>query len=363
MSISGAETKIKLLPGLSYDVCYNDQVQSSFYILYGQDDFSCHQALDEIKNSLGDAEMLAVNTSLLDGQQLSLRELREVCSAAPFLSPVRLVIVQDLLKCFETKKKTGRQVSSRAESSSKSKIAEWRALGDYVKEQMPPTTVLILVDSKLENKNPLLKSLSPLARVRAFSQLRGKDLRNWIQGRISHKGGTISYGAIDLLIEFIGGDLWAMVNEIDKLLAHSSGQSITEDDVKLVTSYVREASIFALVDAVLEGRVKIAQRLLHQLLQEGVTPAYILTMIARQLRLIVRAKDSSNKSPSSQIQNGLNVTSNYSLDKALKQAKAYNMSQIKQAYNKLLETDIAVKTGKYDDDLALDLLVVELCRN
>ena len=55
-----------------------------FYILYGQDDFSLNQAVKEIKAGLGDWEMVATNTTNLEGQHLTLSELRNKCSASPF---------------------------------------------------------------------------------------------------------------------------------------------------------------------------------------------------------------------------------------------------------------------------------------
>ena len=82
-----------------------------FYILYGQNDFSRHQALEEIKKDLGSPEMLAVNTSLFDSQQLNLSELKNACSSTPFLSPTRLVIVEGLLGHFELKPRPGRRGS------------------------------------------------------------------------------------------------------------------------------------------------------------------------------------------------------------------------------------------------------------
>ena len=51
----------------------------------------------------------------------------------------------------------------------------------------------------------------------------------------------------------------------------------------------------------------------------------------------------------------------YGLGKTLNQAKSYDFDRIKQSYNKLLETDIDIKTGKYNDQVALELLVTELC--
>jgi DNA polymerase-3 subunit delta len=223
--------------------------------------------------------------------------------------------------------------------------------------------VLVLVDGEINKKkaaNRLLKSLAPLAEVMTFPPFKDKDLSDWVQKRVKQGGGNISPGAIGLLIGLVGGDLWTMSSEIDKLIAFCSGQPIAEDSVRQVTSYAREANVFALVDAILEGRRKVAQQSLHRLLQEGAAPAYVLTMIARQLRLIVTAKELGRRLFQPEIRDKLETTSDYGLEKALKQARAYTLERIKSAYHKLLEADIAIKTGKYDDDLALDLLVIEL---
>ena len=329
-----------------------------FYILYGKDDFSLQQTLEEIKNELGDQEMLAVNTSMLDVQQLSLNQLKDACSTVPFLCSHRLVIVKGLLGRFESKSGSERR-ATRSKAKLDSVLKEWMELAEYV-IQMPSTTVLVLIDGEVKASNRLLKSVSSLAKVKGFAPLSDRDLGEWIQERVKQGGGTISPGAVKLLVGLVGADLWTMSSEIDKLLAYCSGQVITEDSVKQVTSYAREANIFALVDAILEGRRKEAQQLLHRLIQDGASPSYILAMITRQLRLIVMAKDLGRKLSQSDNRDNMGPTSDYGLEKAVRQAKAYTLERINRAYHQLLEADIAIKTGKYDGDLALDLLVVEL---
>jgi DNA polymerase III delta subunit len=44
----------------------------------------------------------------------------------------------------------------------------------------------------------------------------------------------------------------------------------------------------------------------------------------------------------------------------MQQCRHWRMRDLERAYDRLLETDLAIKTGKLPDDLALDLLVVEL---
>ena len=329
------------------------------YILYGQDDFSLNQAVKEIKAGLGDWEMVETSTTNLEGQHLTLGELRNKCYAAPFLSSHRLVIVDGLLGRFEVKQSKPRSGKGKSGNG----LGEWEGLASYIK-QMPETTVLMLVDEEVKGHNPLLKKLSPLAEVRTFPLLRGRDLKAWIQQRVKEEGGDITPQAVNLLAELIGGDLWAMNGEIQKLLLYSQERPISENDVRQLVSYAQEANIFALVDAVAEGRTELAQRILHRLYHEGMAPTYIMVMITRQFRLIAQAGDLEPGLSRLQMQDRLGLKSSYPLDKTLSQAKLYDFEGVKGAYDKLLETDLAIKTGKYSDKLALELLVTELaCLN
>ena len=329
------------------------------YILYGHDDFSLSQALGKIKADLGDRETVATNTTRLEGQHLALSELRNKCYTAPFLSSHRLVMVDGLLGRFEVKQNKPR--SSKGKSGNG--LGEWEGLDSYIK-RMPETTVLVLVDEEVKGSNPLLKKLSPLAEVRAFPLLRGGDLRSWIRQRVKAEGGDITSQAVNLLAELIGGDLWAMDGEIQKLLLYSQERPVSENDVRQLVSCIQEANIFALVDAVAEGRTELAQRILHRLYDEGVAPTYILAMISRQFRLIAQVRDLGKGLSRLQIQDRLGLKSSYSLDKTLSQARLYDFEGVKRAYDKLLETDLAIKTGKYSDKLALELLVTEIaCLN
>jgi len=325
------------------------------YILYGQDDFSLNQVLDGIKAKLGDRETVATSSTNLEGKQLTLSELRSGCDAIPFLSSHRLVIVDGLLGRFEGKQggpRSGRRKSGNG-------LGEWEDLDSYIK-RMPETAVVVLVDGEVKSNNPLFKKLAPLAEVTAFPLLKKEALKAWIRKRVKTEGGDIAPQAVNLLAELIGGDLWAMDSEIQKLLLYSQERPISEDDVKQLVSCIQEANIFALVDAVAEGRTESAQRVLHRLYDDGVPPTYILVMITRQFRLIAQARDLGKGLSRLQIQDKLGLKSSYSLDKTLSQAKLYDFEGVKRAYDKLFETDLAIKTGKYSDKLALELLVAEL---
>ena len=329
------------------------------YILYGEDDFSLQQALGEIKDDLDDSQALSISTSVLDGQHLSLKELEDNCNSVPFLSSHRLVVVNGLLERFEPKRDKPRR--SKGKVGAKKELKEWEALASYIK-RMPEATILVLIDGKIFDHNPLLKELSPSAKVRVFPLLRGNNLKTWIQRQVSNEGGNITREAANLLAELIGGNLWAMNNEIQKLVLYTQGRPIGEDDVGQLVSYAQEANIFALVDAIIEGQIKVSRGILHRLYQGGASPTYILTMIARQFRLISLARDLGLGRPRQELRDKLGLMSNYGLDKTLSHAKLYDFDRIRQSYDKLLEADLAIKTGKYNAQLTLELLVSDLCQ-
>lgn len=319
------------------------------YIFFGPDNFSLQSRLREIKSEGDDPSSLEINTTHLDGRKLALAELANACNTLPFLGQKRLVIVEGLLERFDSK------------ASKQPAWKEWQSLDTCV-DQMPLSTVLVLVDGQVKPTNPLLKKLTSRATVQSFPLLKGKRTCEWIRARVAEQGAKISPRATDLLAEFSGDDLWVLSNEIDKLVLHAEGQVIQEQDVKHLTSYVREANIFATVDAVLERRADKAALLVHQLLSQGEAVPHIMFMIARQLRLIVRANDlASRGTGASEIASRLGLSPNYPMDKLLKQGTSYSPERLLQVFRKLVETDTAIKTGRYRDDFALDLLVAELC--
>ena len=328
------------------------------YVLFGPDDFSLNESLEEIKKGIGDKSLLDSNTTVLDGQQLTPNQLREVCATLPFLAPKRLVIVNGLLERFEPRVGQGRQ-KKKAKDDQPSDYKAFAALID----EFPDSTVLVLIDCDIKNKNPLLKELLQRAKVKTFPFLRNEKLRQWIDKRIKQEGGTISPQALDLLSRLVGSNLWIMAGEILKLVSFALGRRIEEDDVRTVVGYSKQANVFNMVDAVLESRASQAQQAIQQLLQMGMAPPYLLFMLARQARLLVQAKELIKKGKSEfEIQNKLGLTSEFAWRKTAEQASRYSFERLKELYHRLLAADLSIKTGKYEPELALNILAAELCR-
>jgi len=329
------------------------------YLLTGQDDFSLNESLEEIKKGVVDPALAEANTTILEGQQVTLDQLRLVVETIPFMAERRLVIIKGLLARFEPKGKPGRQKRDTATAGQQNSHKSLAA----TMLQIPESTVLVLIDQEIKGNNPLFKELVGKVEVKSFPLLRGAKLRQWVEKRVVTEGGSISAQAVDLLVKLVGGNLWIMASEIVKLVLFASGRRIEAEDVNRLVSYAQQSNVFTMVDAILESKGGVAEQQLQWLLQRGATSAYLLVMLSRQVQLIVRAKGlRSQKKSNIEIQNKLGVSADFAFRKILEQAERYPLPRLRQVYARLLETDLAIKTGKYDGELALNILIATLCQ-
>jgi len=324
-------------------------------VLIGLDDFSLRQALEDIKKGIGDSASLMPNTTALDGRTVSPEQLRNACETVPFLADKRLVVVEGLPERFEPPKNTRRKGPRRVD-----RTEEIKKFVDIARS-VPPFTEMVVIGGDIRPSNPLLRALAALARIDFFHLLKQPQLDRWVERRVKDAGGSISAPALAALVRFVGSDLWTMANEVDKLVLYTAGRRIEEADVKAVVSYAREESVFTLVDAVLEFRGGLAQETLQQLLRAGAEPVYLLTMIARQARIILLVREMRARGLSrSDIQAKLGLNSDFLIRKAWEQSERYSSARLNELYHRLLETDVSIKTGRLEGEVALDILVAEL---
>ena len=318
--------------------------------LYG-DSFLVSQQLRRLTDEAGADSLLEANRHQLNGGQFSLPELLAVCNALPFMDSCRLVVVNGLLATLESRGGRGRGSRS---------LGEWDKLAAAV-PLMPDTTLLILVDGILADSNPLLRSLRAVVQSQHLPAPTGEGLARYVKELAQDKGAGISPAAIRTITDLVGNDLWTLDRELEKLSLYASGRNIEESDIQEMVAQVREASIFNAVDAMIDGRPEVALRLLQQLRQDGAALPYIVSMVERQLRLVCLARYWSEQRVSPQEMPGKLGVPPFVARKTVEQARRNAWPDLDRRYQRLLETDLAFKTGRVDsEDLALEMLVMDL---
>lgn len=330
------------------------------YLIYGEDSLSVEETLASLSSDGGDDSLYDVNTTTLNGATVNLAELEAVWSTIPFLADKRTVVVRGLLARLEQ----GRGGGS---SRSRGMDGEWADIGERL-AHVPDSTELIFVDAAVSRNNPLLSAIRPLAQVHEFRLPSVRDMPGWVRQRADKLGAAIEPSAISALVDAIGNDTRLIDMELQKLaLYRSHGRSdgssdgiIRRQDVEAMVSYVREANIFAAVDAALEGRAGFALRLAHQLLAEGRSSTYVVTMLARQVRFLIVAKDMKSRGfQQDEIGRRLSIRG-YPLTKTMQQEGRFSAERLAEIHRRLLEADLSIKTGAADEEMALDALIVGL---
>ena len=321
------------------------------FVVYG-DSFLVRQRIAALESENGADALLDANRHRMQGNQVNPQELMAVCQALPFLDTLRLVAVDGLLATAES-----RSVGGRGRRGGGAVDDRWQPLIGAI-PGMPDTTLLVLTDGAVAANNPLLRALGAVCTVEEQTSPRGEQLARWIKETAEAKGAAIGPPAIRQMADLVGSDLWTLEQELEKLSLYATGREISESDVRLMVSQVREASIFEAVDAMIDGRPQTALRLLSQLRDDGREPLYIIAMVERQLRLLALARDSMERRvPQNELKRTLGTSSDFVVRKTMDQARRHSREDIAWRYDRLLEADLSIKQGRIDPDLALELLV------
>ena len=313
-------------------------------VLEGKDEYRLSERVSEFRLTVTPPEMSDINTTMLDGNIVTIEELLTSLSTVPFMADRRLVIVEGLLNRL---------------GGSKKDLGEWLNFPDLLKD-LPPTANLLLIEREPIPSNKLLSTILRLGQVEKFSPLRHRDLLDWINTRCSKLGLDIERTAVALIADSVGSELRLIDSELNKIKTYSRGRLITREDITLMVPYVRQQNVFRVVDSVIEGRTRDALNASSMLIGLGESPSGIVRMIERQLRFLILAKHLlSRKIPTGDIGKHINL-SGYPLQKTLEMERKISQTRIMSMHDNLLKSNIRVREGKLTEQESFDLLISEL---
>ena len=143
---------------------------------------------------------------------------------------------------------------------------------------------------------------------------------------------------------------------INKLKAYKNNQNLTIADVKLLAEEKFDQKIFDLTDAAANKNRKQFIKLADEYLSSDVEPAYILTFLIRQFRMMARAKSLLGKNPTVNLALEIKIHP-FVAQKLKTQISNYSIAEIKNIYRKLLKIDIKLKQGYFSPELLFTQLI------
>ncbi len=334
------------------------------YIFCGPDSFSRREALQKLKAELNADGVLETNTVVLRAGDATLAEVMAACDTAPFLGSIRLVIVEGLLRTQRGQARRGKKSAATEEAPT-----SWSTLVDYV-DRKPATTVLVLVDGEVLGGD-LFTGLRPRATVANFPALKDAQLRTWVLQRELSGGVKIDSRAAYLLVQLTcaqernrGDDFnetWTLASELEKLALYvGHGGTIREEDVRELTSAAREQKGWALTDAMADGKALPAIRILRELEVQGEPLQRALATIAGRYRRLAIAREMLDGGAGEQVIGQRLGLTGFALERLVDQASRQSMAGLRASFARIVRADLDHKSGMYDEDVAMALLVYDL---
>ena len=320
----------------------------TIFLLYGNDEFAIARKARDFDSEFTDPTTADMNTTRLEARTMTENDLNNAVNAMPFLAPKRLVFLSSLSAKY-------------TKPDARKKLLEFL--------EKAPNTVKVIISEIIEPKGAekhwLVKwadKNKTLVKSQAFFLPKPRDMPGWIINEAKKQDGQIEPPAAARLAEMVGVDTRQAGMEVAKLLAYVNWERpVRGSDVEAVCIVTSQQSVFDFVDALSQGNAKVAQKLLHRLL-ENEDPFSLWGMVVRQFRLLIQAREIlDGRGNKDDVARALGVHP-FVAEKTTGQASRFSIDALESIYHRLLSIDEQVKTSQVTLDLALDTLVVELAR-
>ena len=303
------------------------------YLLYGEESFLKQSYKKKLKEAVaGDDTM---NYNYFEGKGLDVNELISLSDTMPFFSDKRLIIIED---------------SGFFKTSSE-------ALADYL-PMIPDTTCIVFVEDAVDKRNRLFKKVKELGHAAEMKRQDSAQLARWAGTILAQNGRKITGSTMNLFLERTGDDMENIRMELEKLISYTMGSDVvTTEDVEAVTTVQVTNKIFDMVNAIVTRKTRLAMDLYEDLLTLKEPPMRILFLIARQFNQLLLVKEMTAKGTDrGTIASKLKIPP-FVAGKVSAQAGAFTREQILSYVKGCVEAEEAVKTGKMNDRMAVDLLI------
>ena len=307
----------------------------SVYLLYGEEEYLKKQYRDRLKNAIvGDDTM---NYSYYDSDNASVKDIIDVCETMPFFAQKRLVVMEN----------TGFLKSSNEE------------LADYIKH-IPDYLIIVMVEKEVDKRNKVYKAIDAVGYVCEMKPQTTATLEKWIAGLLAKDSLRISRDACDLILDKTGAGMDYIKQETEKLASYCQGREVvTVEDVEKVCATQTTSLIFDMISAIANKKQQQALDLYYDLLELKEPPMRILYLIVRQFNGILQVKDLMSRGVSGKEIASRIGAAPFVAGKYQAQAKYFEMSTLLDALNECARTEEAVKQGRLNDRLGVELIIIK----
>lgn len=313
------------------------------YVFHGEEAYLRRYYLENLRKILVEDFAEAFNYHRFNAETISLQGVLDSIEALPMMAQRSMVQIDDVN--FFALGEDG---------------ASYAKFFSDIPEYCTVVLVYETVEFKIDKRKKALAEVFDKATVVEFKQPSERELVSWVDRHFKKQGKQIRVDDAQYLIHRCGGTMTALLSEIGKLAAYVAEEDVTRDHIDLLVEPVLEASVFAITDAINQGRYETALQTLRTVLQKQEEPVRILGAIGGQYRRLLAAKrllDGGKQQADLMKLCGIQI---YPAKLSIEGARRLSERFCARAVELCLEADRKLKTSYDDPERVLEFLVLEL---
>lgn len=307
------------------------------YLLYGEEVYLRKQYKDKVKEALlggGDA----MNSHYFEGKDINLGEIIDLAETMPFFAERRVIVLEN----------------SGLFKSGGEKMAEYLA-------EPASTAYFLFVEGEVDKRSKLYKQVQQSGRAVEFAMQDERTLKRWIAGILKKENKQITENSAEYFLDKVGTDMENIRSELEKLICYCMDREVVERaDIDMVCTTRISNHIFDMVTAIGDKQTRKALTLYYDLLALKEPPMRILFLIARQCNTLLQVKQLKNKGFDNKKIGEKTGLPGFGAGKYVSQAAKFKEKELKKAVEKCVEAEEAVKTGRMNDTMSVELLIMSV---
>ena len=319
----------------------NDDIkQGNFkqvYLLYGEERYLRRQYTDRLRKAMCNEDD-QMNTHFYEGKDIPVGEIIDLAETLPFLAERRVIFISN----------------SGLFKSGGEKMAEYLSAPNE-------TTFFVFTESEVDKRSKLYKTVQSKGYVAEFAVQDENTLKRWIGGMISREGKKITENTVQLFLTKTGTDMENIQMELEKIIGDCMDREVlTSEDVETICTTRVTNHIFDMVGAIAEGNQQKALQLYYDLLALKEPPMRILFLIARQCNMLLQTKEMKARGYDNKMIGSKIGVPPFIAGKYVTQASRFKTAQLKKAVRQCVEAEEAVKCGRMNDMMSVEILIVSV---
>jgi DNA polymerase-3 subunit delta len=234
-------------------------------------------------------------------------------------------------------------------------------LTEYVADPSP-STCLIFEGEKIDQRKKFFLEIKKKGVLVEFKRLYENQLAPFIREEATAYGKKVEPAALEMLIYLVGNNLQELAAEMEKVATFIGSRDVIRmADIREIVSDTKVDTVFELADGLGRKETGKALRSLNTILRDGEAPLMILAMLTRHFRQLWRVKELCEKRvPTQDISKATGINP-YFMKGIVEQARNYRLSEFKGIFQRLFETDLALKTSGGKPANLMECLVMDIC--